>query len=130
MSNDVQLFLETCTKIDELSKSEKSKIVLVYSNITRLVYVVKYLKNDDLEKLHTLYKNLQTLHCKLIPKISYLYRDDVQLIVIEEFINGRTLADLSMEQKDFPDEEIKDILLQLCKGLSFFAQKRYYSSRY
>ena len=29
MSSDVQLFLETCTKIDELSKSEKSKIVLV-----------------------------------------------------------------------------------------------------
>ena len=123
MSSDVQLFLETCTKIDELSKSEKSKIVLVYSNITRLVYVVKYLKNDDLDKLYALYKNLQTLHCKLIPKISYLYRDDVQLIVIEEFINGRALADLLMEQKDFSDEKIKDILLQLCKGLSFLHKK-------
>lgn len=123
MNNNVELFLKTCKKIDELSNSEKSRIILVYSNITKLVYIVKYLKNAEINKLYALYKNLQSYYCKLIPQISYVYKDDSQLIVIEEFINGRTLADLLANNEFFSDEKIKNILLQLCKGLSFLHKK-------
>lgn len=123
MSRDVQLFLNTCNKIDELNDSEKSKIVLTYSNITKLVYVVKYLKNKELDKLYALYKKLQSFYCKLIPRINYVYRDDNQIIVIEEFINGRTLEQVMADREFFSDERIKNILLQLCEGLSFLHKK-------
>ena len=120
MSRDVQLFLNTCNKIDELNDSEKSKIVLTYSNITKLVYVVKYLKNKELDKLYALYKKLQSFYCKLIPRINYVYRDDNQIIVIEEFINGRTLEQVMADREFFSDERIKNILLQLCKTGQYY----------
>lgn len=123
MNDNAQLFLNTCTKIDELNSSEKSRVVLVYSNIVKQVYAVKYLKSSELDKLYALYKNLQSFYCKIIPRISYVYRDDSQLIVIEEFINGRTLENLLADGEFFSDERIKNILVQLCEGLSFLHKK-------
>lgn len=123
MSDKARLFLRTCTKITELKNSEKSRIVLVYSRITGQVYVVKYLESEKLENLYALYVSLQRLSCRLLPRMNYVYRDGSQLIVIEEFINGRTLENLLSGGEYFSDERIRNILLQMCEGLSLLHKK-------
>lgn len=49
-------------------------------------------------------------------RIYYIFDGDEEIILVEEYICGITLNEL-IEQKYISDEEIQDILVQLCKGL-------------
>ena len=104
----------TYSLIDNLKTSDKSKIDLVYDKIAKRVCVRKYLKDTDKH----IYQNLQKLDHRILPKIYRLFSDEQTLIVIEEYINGQTLAELVQNRLIKSDAMIEDILIQLCEGLA------------
>ncbi len=115
MDKMVETYLHnTYSEIDVLKDSVKSKIVLAFNQISKQVCAIKYLQHN---KNYALYKQLQAIEHRILPQIYYVYQDEEVLIVIEEYINGQSLAEHLSEQKVLSDNEIEDILLQLCKGL-------------
>ena len=87
MSDFVKQFINDKYKqIDIWKESDKSKIVLVYDELDRQVYVIKYLKNKDVP-----YQELKKIDKKegsYIEKFKYLFVDEYQDInpIQEEFI--------------------------------------------
>ena len=55
---------------------------------------------------------------KNLPSIHLFWKEEGNLIVIEELIQGKTLDSL-IDQKSMPFEEKKRILLEICDGLQF-----------
>ncbi len=122
MDKMVETYLHnTYSEIDVLKSSVKSKIVLAFNQISKQVCAIKYLQNNT---NYTLYKQLQEIEHHILPQIYYVYQDDDMLLVIEEYINGQSLAEYLSVQKVIPDNEIEDILLQLCKGLAMLHRLR------
>lgn len=119
MNGFIKKFIEdTYKQIDIWKESDKSKVVLVYNQTDRQVYVIKYLKNKDVP-----YQELKKIKDKILPKIYYIFDGDDEVILVEEYICGITLNELIEQKKSISDEEIQDILVQLCKGLKKLHQK-------
>lgn len=119
MSDFVKQFINDKYKqIDIWKESDKSKIVLAYDESDRQVYVIKYLKNKDVP-----YQELKKIDDRILPRIYYIFDGDEEIILVEEYICGITLNELIEQKKYISDEEIQDILVQLCKGLKNLHQR-------
>lgn len=95
-------------KCIQIIKQDKEKTIkLVEENNTK--YIQKELKFYDIN----LYRQLQTIQSPNLPKIYLLQESNNKLTILEEYIDGETL-----ENKQFDDDEIKNILHQLCQCLS------------
>ncbi len=118
MDKNVADYLQTTyTEINTLKDSPKSRVVLAFDTLSRQVCIIKYLRNNGAP-----YALLRDLDCRLFPRIYYLHEEAQQVVLIEEYIGGETLRDMidrrETGKEHFDDGKIKDILIQLCRGLS------------
>ena len=113
MSELFHEFLSTnFTITQEIKKSSKSKIVLAINKLTNQPCIIKYLHHTT-----SPYSKLKKLSHNCFPEIYYLYQDENITIIVEEYINGRTLFNILEQQEQLSDDIIKKIIIQLCEGL-------------
>ena len=98
-----------------LNNSKKSEILLVQNSLTGRIYIKKILKNYNLDVYQAL-KQIQTIH---IPTIYEIFEEEKTLIIIEEFINGRTLEDMITEGGLLSEKEAIPYMIKLCESLEF-----------
>ena len=91
--------------------NEKGNAILVQHIETGKLFVKKYYTQYNDEVYDLLLEN----NFKGVPKFHLTIKDDEQLIVIEDFINGSTIYDLiEKHQKIFTTDEAINIMTQLC----------------
>ena len=113
MSELFHEFLSTnFTITQEIKKSSKSKIVLAINKLTNQPCIIKYLHLTT-----SPYSELKKLSHNCFPEIYNLYQDENITIIVEEYINGRTLFNILEQQEQLSDDIIKKIIIQLCDGL-------------
>ncbi len=105
--NSFERFLDSPFElVDVLKSSEQSFVALVYDKHARRLCTLKRRSLHSLDIYRTL-KNLAEPH---VPEIYRLFERDEQLVVVEEHIDGQTLA---------VDENLAlEILKQLCACLA------------
>ena len=93
----------------KIIKQDNDKTIsLVEHETTHTKYIQKELNYYD----KTLYQTLQKIKSPYLPKIFVIQENDNHLILIEEYIKGKTL-----DQQSFSKDEVKDIMHQLCECL-------------
>lgn len=95
----------------ELNHSPKSDVLLVQNSLTSKIFIKKILKNYNID----VYRKLQKIKSRNLPKIEELFECEDCLIVIEEFINGRTLQEYIDEPTD--EEFAIKCGIRLCEAL-------------
>ncbi len=107
----VKFLEENFKKIKLLYNSNKSEIWLI-ENKDGIFYVRK-----DISLGNISYRCLKEIRHPILPQNFYVVENAQKTIVIEEFINGKTLAE---RLKEGPLEEgiVIDMALQLCDGLA------------
>lgn len=110
MRAEDELTLSYYKKIDEIDAARR--IELVRHIETGRIFVRKTLSVFDPE----VFRILQMEEPYGIPKIYELAESDGELILIEEYINGRTLADM-LTEKTFSVKEASEIVSELCRIL-------------
>lgn len=93
----------------QLHKSAKNEVVLASNKNNNQLYVIKYIKNINLP-----YKEIKEIIHPLLPQIEYVYEDAEQTIVVEEYINGRNLAEYLAEKESLPEQDIIYLALAVC----------------
>ena len=78
------------------------------------IYIAKVISLEETD----LYKKLMAINNPYIAKIYGFEVIDGQFCVIEEYILGSTLEEYVMENGSLDDEAVKDMVTQLCSGLS------------
>ena len=103
--------------IREIKENEKTKISLVFYEGLQDTCVFKVCKDRDLSEV---YKALMDVRHPNLAKIyDYVYEDG-NTYVIEEYIRGKTLAQILEEEGTFLEEDTKRIVSELCDGLEVF----------
>lgn len=102
-----------------LNNSKKSEILLVQNALTGRIYIKKILKNYNLDVYQAL-KQIQTIH---IPTIYEIFEEEKTLIIIEEFINGRTLEDMMTEGGILSEKEAISYMIKLCESLELLHEQ-------
>lgn len=93
----------------QIIKQDQDKTIsLVEHETSHTKYIQKELNYYD----KTLYQTLQKIKNPYLPKIFVIQESDNHLILIEEYIEGKTL-----DQQSFSKEQVKDIMHQLCECL-------------
>ena len=105
--------------IDVLKDDQNGKVSVVYDKVGQQFCVAK---RRDLKSAE-LYYNLQKLKNKYVPKIYRLIEINKTLLVIEEYIAGRTLAEILKYEDHFDESTAADILLQICNALKILHEK-------
>lgn len=98
----------------------KGHVVLVRNELDEQLYVKKYLQCYSPE----VYLQLRTHPVKNTPAIHGIYTDsevpeasEPQLIIIEEYLPGLTLAEILEEEGVFSEKDTLDMAMQLCRIL-------------
>ena len=90
--------------------SEEHGVFLVQHAESRRIFVKKVLSEYHL----SVFQQLKRRPLPHTPKIEALFETDEDLIVIEEYIAGRTLAEVLAERGHLSEEETADLAGQLC----------------
>ena len=99
---------------DEIDRYKPDGSVrLMYDRIGQQVLIVK---RRELNR-RQLYQLLKKIQCQFLPEIYRLVEFDGYLYVVEESINGKTLAEISEYEGNFSENLAAKILLQLCECL-------------
>ena len=93
--------------------NEKHGIIFVQHTETKGIYLKKTLDNYQLD----IFLRLKANPVPNMPRIYEAIEDNGQLIVIESFINGKTLLQQMIDQGPFPISKVKNIGIQLCSIL-------------
>ena len=96
-------------EIKELHRSSKSVVTLVIDPDTGARYVRK-----ELQKPHPVYEQLQSLHHPYLPKIVQLEQRQDGVTLLEEYIDGANLAEITL-----PEKQIVSLMEELCEVLVF-----------
>lgn len=94
---------------------ENKNVYLVQNQITGLVFAKKIIKTYNID----VYKNLKNHSHKNISKIYELIEIDNELILIEEFINGRNLEQLINEVGKLNEKIAIEYIYQILDGLDY-----------
>lgn len=97
-----------------INKSDKSEVKVVKNNLDNKIYVKKILNNYSKEVFLSMKKNCH----HNISKIYEVIEIDKKLIIIEEFINGRTLEEL-LEGSTLTEEQLINYFNQICDALEY-----------
>jgi serine/threonine protein kinase len=108
------------TIVQVLKESKKSRVVLAVDNISQQPCIIKYIYNTS-----EIYQDLKQLKHVLLPQIFHVIQTENSVIVVEEYILGKTLEQYLEEQGQLPDDVIKNILLQLCAGLEILHNNQF-----
>lgn len=90
----------------------RSNTILVHNDEENKLYIKKYLKDYDL----SIYKYLRENPVERMPRIIALYEGDNNLVVIEEYICGHTLAEI-IESAPVEAAEAIRIAKEICRIL-------------
>lgn len=92
---------------------------VTYVNEEKNIMLVKHIETGELcvkkilsKHSASVYKQLKEMHIAGTPAVYEVIEDD-ELVVIEEYIHGRNLAQLHAEKGNFPEEEVNKIALSL-----------------
>lgn len=100
--------------LTRLNNSEKTKVELVQDTRNNKIYVKKTLTHYNID----VYNRIKELNISSIPKIYEVLQFNNTLIVIEEFINGKTLEEILEENKFFSDDMVIEYMISLCDFLN------------
>lgn len=95
----------------ELKTSERSKISLVRDKETRKRHICLQFTGSS-----EVYRKMQGIDCPYLPNIEEVIEQDGQTMVLEEYIQGDTLAYL-LEERPLPEELVRPIAIQVCQAL-------------
>ncbi len=106
----------TYEQLDVLKDAEESKVVLAYDKRGKQTCVLK----QCAPRSRALYETLKEVSNSHIPAIYRLIEQDEKLLVVEEYIEGRTLAELiqSTPSQCIDEALAVNILRQLCECLA------------
>ena len=102
------------TKLRTLRETSVNTLELYEKNDTKqkLVYIKSAYRNDDV------FRKLKNVDTKLLlPMIYEVSSEEDCLCVLEEYIEGKSLADYIFSDKLFSTREIKSILCDICDAL-------------
>ncbi len=111
--------IDKITDSQIIKHSKKSRIIL--ANIderndkdgAEKKIIIKEISSD----LFSVYQRLSLIQSQHFPKIYELEQREEHLLVAEEYIEGRLLADILSERAFFPQEALF-LMLQLCSGIA------------
>ena len=117
MNNKEQYLLQTYHDLGPLDSREDIRLKrnVLYGNIC----VQKYVSQSQ----KSVYLFLKDNHVPCVPKIHECIREGEQLVIIEEYIQGRTLEE-TLHEKTLTMWEIANILLNLCDCLEVLHNAR------
>ena len=96
-----------------LKQSEKSRVILADMDGLKEKIIIKELDYH----LHAIYKQLSTIQNQHFPDIYEVEQTETHLLVAEEYIEGKTIADI-LSERTFSLEEAIDVMLQICSGIA------------
>ena len=105
------------TSIRSLKQTDEAALKIV-SGPDGSFYMLKETRRTGLP-----YVRLQSLSHPALPKIYYVEETGGTTLILEEYINGRNLADLAATGS-LPQDQVQDIALQLCSVLSLLHRHR------
>ena len=70
------------------------------------------------------YQELMQLSHPMLPKIYYAAEDEGNTFVIEQHIEGQNLQEVLEHDGPLPEQQVRDIALQLCDGLEYLHKHR------
>lgn len=111
------MMLQKYTNVQAISESHK--IYLVKSVQDNSFYVKKELSIYDLNVYNWLLEN----RIKGVPTIKEVIQEDNKLIVIEEYISGKTLEILLEQRKKFTEKEVVQIVVTISNILKEITDK-------
>jgi serine/threonine protein kinase len=100
--------------IRDIKENEKTKISLVYYEGCQETCILKICKNRDLSEV---YQALMEIRHPNVAQVYDCIYENSDTYVIEEFISGKTLADILEEKGPFSEKETAEIITKLCDGL-------------
>lgn len=99
--------------IDVLKQNGEKQVSLLYDRQARNLCVMKQQSLDTME----IYRSLKAMQNRHIPIIYRVFQEAGHCIVLEEYISGRTFSQILDSHEPLNEEEIEDILRQLCECL-------------
>ncbi len=100
--------------IRDIKENEKTKISLVFYEGCQGPCILKICKNRDLSEV---YQALMEVEHPNVAQVYDCIYENGDTYVIEEYINGKTLADILQEKGTISEKETVEIMTELCKGL-------------
>lgn len=95
--------------LEVLKESEKSSIYLVFDTEKRRIFVEKHLRGEQ-----QVYQRLSEMSHQYLPQLYDVRFEGGETIVLEEYITGRSIADVSATEK-----QLRTWLLELCGVLGY-----------
>lgn len=114
MNLEAELELSLYEELKTIHKSSKSEVILVHNNIKNKLYIKRLLKEFNKDVYYAL-KNIKSDN---ISKIYEVFEIDNNLVVIEEFVNGKTLHEKLKERGRLEDIEVINYIISLCDILN------------
>ena len=113
MEAEAMAYLEShFEKIKKLRQTSKGEVWLASTPTGKLtIWKTIHLANLP-------YAKLKNLFHPLLPEIIHVAEDDEQTIVIEEYVQGRSLMEFVGQKQFLEEAEILSMMLQLCDGLA------------
>ncbi|MBQ9487348.1 MAG: protein kinase [Selenomonadaceae bacterium] len=108
--NPLQFLYST---VDVIKDGKNGKISLVYDNVGKQFYIMK---ERDL-KTAEIYSRLKDLKSPYLPEIYHAVESDGKFFIVEEFIQGRTLAEILTHNNGLDEKNSADVLKQVCNAL-------------
>ena len=112
MSSDTIPLLDNYVRIATID--ENHRVFLVQHKLSRNIYVEKILTIYS----HSVFQCLAQNHIKGTPQIIEIIEDEGHLILIEEYISGRTIRSILDDGNLFSEEDAARIVADLCQILS------------
>ena len=120
LQENVKKFLESrFEKIKILQKTDKSEVWLAQERATKKLVVIKFLNSIGLP-----YQELKKISHPLWAKIFYCAQDSAGTVIVEEFLQGESLAEMIEQKKFLSDAQARKILLQMCDGLKILHENK------
>lgn len=111
LSDEEVLELSLYDEIEHIG--DKVDVIIVENQENHKLYVKKILSNYDL----SVYKYLQNNPVAYMPKLIGVYEGKNNLVIIEEYIKGRTIAEI-LADKCFEKNDAIEIIKKICSILS------------
>lgn len=120
LQENVKKFLESrFEKIKILQQTDKSGVWLAQERATKKLVVIKFLNSIGLP-----YQSLKKISHPLWAKIFYCAQDSADTVIVEEFLQGESLAEMIEQKKFLSDAQARKILLQMCDGLKILHENK------
>lgn len=112
--NAKKYLVDAFDKLRILHQSEKTEIWLVMDHQDQRIYVLKIIARQGLS-----YGKLVALNHQGIPDVRYVCEEGEYTYVVEEYLQGQTLAQYLKEKGHLKEKQVKDIVMELCDCLKF-----------